>query len=117
MASGHAEKRAATYYLLWENSSPGSSFAAQTIPLDLSAFDSVMIDSWFSTATQRVIPATFFKVGEDFALCSGYGGGNRIGSRYGGSSTTGITFEAGYYNGAQADTSLIPLRIYGVKGI
>lgn len=109
--------------LLWENASPASEFAAQTIALDLSGYDSVQVEfeeSW-QTITSRI------NVGK-------YGGVDQIGDIYRdvaayfyvahrdiSVTTTGVSFSDRLYKYANEQWSrtdnngLIPFRIYGIK--
>lgn len=111
--------------LLWENASPASEFAAQTIALDLSGYDSVQVEfdeSW-QAITSRI------NVGKN-------GGVDQIGDIYRDVAayfyvahrdirvtTAGVTFGSRLYKYANgqwpgtANNSLIPFRIYGIKGI
>lgn len=109
--------------LLWENASPASEFASQTIALDLSSYDSVQIEfdeSW-QAITSRI------NVGKN-------GGVDQIGDIYRDVAayfyvahrdirvtTAGVTFGSRLYKYANgqwpgtANNSLIPFRIYGIK--
>lgn len=111
--------------LLWENASPTSVFAAQTIALDLAEYDAVQIEfdeSW-QTMSARI------NVGK-------HGGVDQIGDIYRdvaayfyvahrdiSVTTTGVSFADRLYKYANgqwhgmANQGLIPFRIYGIQGV
>lgn len=111
---------------LWENASSTSGFAAQTISLDLSEYDSFAIlhrlgasvDSNQFDIIKKGMNAYLIQL-ENASYASVI-----MTSRNVKITDTGITFGAGYSKtiysssagGSQA-TSLIPLAVYGVKGV
>lgn len=98
--------------LLWTNPSPTSSFAAQTISLDLSDYDEVEIYYRRSTANA----ATFserYKIGE---LGLGYYiSGTAVGDRTSTISTSGIDVGTAWSSNTAHNDFIIPLFIYGIK--
>ena len=111
--------RKSSMKLLWENASPGSTFDAQTISLDLSGYDfceifyhGVLNDTGYDT---RRLP-----VGYSVWM---YVEWNARYVRKATVRTTGVEFGAGYganfgSSTVQEDTrSCIPLAIYGIKGV
>ena len=104
--------------LLWDNPSPDNSFAAQTISIDLSAYDWFAVRAKHSNSTPRDLPLFIFSVDETGKyLFSVAGDTNRVGSRsitYDLANMT-LAISGGYYNGAANNSSVIPLEIYGVK--
>lgn len=119
---------AETKTLLWTNASPTSNFAAQTISLDLSGYDAVEIVCRYSTtddARTRYIcdvggssPMNwFYYTGTD---------GKYMGVRSRtnmSASTTGVTFDTCMGKPVNSSTStatdgyIIPIEIYGIKGV
>lgn len=106
--------------LLWENASPTSDFAAQTIPLDLSGYDFVMVvyKHW---TTENVNNSAFCRVGQYGRLLSH---DYTLAYRDYHPETTGIYFNVGLvvatYNNSnvtQNTSAVIPLQIYGIKGV
>ena len=103
---------------LWENASPSSAFAGQTISIDLSGYDLVAICGWYNAATQIQswsfvsVPGTgwmyhyvnYRQRRDVFASVSGvsFGNGNEA-------AQTGDL----YTN----NSVMIPYRIYGIKGV
>ena len=104
--------------LLWENPSPTSNFAGQTISLDLSNYAGVIVefnsDSYgiFSSRSylkkNEEINTTYFGAG--FAKDTDGG----VGRRYT-INNTGVTFENGYYLNNSNNGVMIPTKIYGVQ--
>ncbi len=104
--------------LLWTNPDPTSSFAAQTLQIDLSNYSAV-----------EVIYRHFGDVGE-----TGYGAmlcikgltsgilvisysNNRNGVRMASPTDAGVTFSTCLYNNAVNNNYGVPLYIFGIKGI
>lgn len=101
--------------LLWTNASPGSSFAAQTVSLDLTAYDFVVI--FLSTSTSTAGQA---RMADNGRTVKGYGG--YLGTAFKsdnytrdilGVSDSGVTFAGGYINATTGDQYAIPRYIYG----
>ena len=115
-----------TKKLLWTNSSPSSSYASATVPIDLSGYDQIEIIHRYGVSTARNASVTV-DVGDsglmlhagNFNAASGY-----IMYRTFSSNTSGVTFNASYrrtLNSTSAASSsndyCIPVKIYGIKGI
>ena len=120
--------------LLWENASPTSAFAGQNIQLDFSQYDAAEIELYAPSAgTSHPTPYTrFFKVLKNGTCCMQM---TRVGGDSGGSIPVfsfryvslfddRIGFSGhDYMDGAtqqqiKADnTALVPVRIYGIKGV
>lgn len=108
---------------LWENASPTSLFTAQTIALDLQDYRMVLCLFRLSTETVTVVPATFAVVGGNacysYGLVSGYPVRRTVSA-----TTTGVKIEEGCRytsfgstNVNAKNTNLIPVAIYGIKGV
>ena len=109
----------AEWVKVWENASPTSSFAAQPISADLSAYDLVGVYACESDSATGRCDMFIVEIG---------GSGNiqfiinaRQNRRFD-VSTTEVTFSGGNsgpYNGAvsSSDTSAVPRSIYGIKGV
>ena len=103
---------------LWTNSSPSASFAAQTIPLDLSGYSVIAIacKQQDSTAIDMAIPCLGF-VGNTLQCCiPNIGSTQYFYKRTATIASTGVTFSTGYRNtnGTTGTNYCIPVAIYGV---
>jgi len=97
--------------LLWTNDSPSSNFGAQTIQLDLSKYQMVMMEyKMYSTAVNCVIGM----VGSQWTLivCSN-SSVNRTGYRNANVTTSGIEFTTAKYNNSVDNQYCVPWRIWG----
>ena len=106
--------------VLWENPSPTSSFAKQTLTIDLSEYDYVWISYYVSPDSGGLTQSQFGKVGEYIFV-------NFVSqivfTRQGIPSKTGVWFDDGgqialataaYTTNNQV---MVPLRIIGIKGV
>lgn len=113
-----------TIVKLWENASPTSSFAAQTIALDLSEYSMIFCNCRLSTEYATIVPTNPIPVGADYgAYAYGLAAGYPVRRTYR-ATATGVVFEEGMkytsfgssnVNGSNG--SLIPVEIYGIKGV
>lgn len=105
--------------LLWDNDAPGTSFAAQTVTVDLSGYSHVMIVPIFSNGNQNPSPPVIAPVidGTVLGLVVGSGTNNNVGSRTGtiDLSAPGITFAGGRYGGNNNNAYCVPMYIYGIR--
>lgn len=110
---------------LWRNSSLSSSFAAQTIELDLSPYEYVIILGYSDINNRRMIPAMMIHTP---SATGGYMGGvsasgcDVFSRTVAEITSTGIRFAGAYIskNGAAGTTDnkyCVPYRIIGVKGV
>lgn len=106
---------------LWENPNPTSAFAAQTVSLDLNGYDEIeIVVNLFSG-----IQATFkFKFSiPNCTRCMLFCTNNSpTYTNYGyyrlaTVSRSEINFDTAYFNNSQGDQYLVPLQIYGIKGV
>lgn len=112
--------------LVWENASPSSAFDAQTIALDLSDADMVMIEFRttasgsarafvFAHKDTRVVLGQMTNISNTVAM--------QFASRAAEVAANGIAFETGYYKAITSSTATestsraIPTRIYAIKGV
>ena len=109
------------YTLLWTNPNPTSSFAAQTISLDLSKYDAVEVVAR-QYATDSFVFSSKAEVGKFGKLfCYGYDDARELDTRRYEVSTTGVSFQTGYYtmisdsSGTASSTHCVPYKIYGIK--
>ena len=103
--------------LLWTNASSSSSFAAQTVSLDLSGYDIILIIGVFSANYNTVLAPVFSTVGEKGQLIF-VGQNGKVGSRDMTVTATGVQFDVGYYDAtSDKNAYAIPLKIYGIKGV
>ena len=107
---------------LWTNSSPTSSFAAQTVNLSSSAGNYVMLAVYyeFSTSntvrTMSIVPVASLKSGDEGMCIIAAWGANRTGvRRFTLASDTTVTFTACGYNGGTDNTYGVPVAIYGIR--
>jgi|GEM_PF-4802699 len=103
---------------LWENASPTSEFAEQTIALDLSGYDCVAVETqngggihWSNkSGTPTYISNNFVFQNALYTAC-----------RAAEASDAGVIFRSGYLISGttvrQEDVRLIPIAIYGIKGV
>ena len=126
--SGKRTDSGITMTLLWTNSSPASSFAAQKVSLDLSGYDAVLVLYRYGISTDRlnslILPMNaasglLLQAG-NFGSANGYIFVRNISDI----DSTGITFDASYrraLNSSSAASSTgdycYPIYIYGIKGI
>lgn len=107
-----------TWELLWTNASPQSQFGAQTISLDLSNYDAVLVV--VTNTTLSGAPSTSYIVKEGtrsnmFGIA--LAGTDDIYKRAVTISQSGVAFESGYAAKSQNNGALIPYQIYGIKGV
>ncbi len=100
---------------LWTNSSPDSSFAAQTIPLSLSSYKMVLIDFRLSTNYTARIMYPYLPNGYTRVANGIFSDGNIMFKRNLTVSSTGIQFYAGYQGTTQSNINMVPEQIWGIK--
>lgn len=104
--------------LLWTNPSPTSSFAAQTIPLDLSNYDAIEIIIRSDTANTYTLAPIVTEVGKGGIAfnSTAYNSGRQFTTTTSGITFTGATYYSAYGNWSTTSTNaLIPVKIYGIK--
>ena len=109
----------ASIKLLWENASPLSNFDAQTIELNLTEYDAVIITAIGDNDTiQYIVNPLFLRKGEKGELSSRYYRSyNSMQVRVVEVFDTGVKFHAGYGGNANRTGVLMPNGIYGIKGV
>lgn len=118
----------AKWALLWENANPTSSFAAQTVSLNLSGYDAVMVIFNCDTADGSAIYQAHMsnitpvgKKGVSLHIITAFGqawpGGGYDSFRTYDVTTSGIAFNNCYERGNEHNTTQIPAYIYGIKGV
>lgn len=105
--------------LVWQNASPSSEFAAQTIELDLSKYTKYEIEFLFHTAETH-INIQKSVVGNKMLLCLNDAGS--IYRRNVASTASSLYFSdmVGSHNTGSSindNNYLIPCRVYGIKGV
>ena len=101
---------------VWQNASPSSGFGAQTLKIDLSNADFVDIDIDISGNGRGRVQR--FKVGEAGMITSNNDNTNYTNycyTRLLKVTTTGITFEAGYFNNTKSNNYTKPRSIWKIK--
>lgn len=108
-----------TMSLLWTNPSPTSNFAAQTVSINLSEFQALKIKFITSpTGTMRAVQDVLVD-GETYNC---YLHNATTGTQYSYirqviATSTGVEFSTGYREQTAGAGYMIPLEIYGIKGI
>ena len=111
-------------HLLWENASPTSSFAQQTIQMDLSEYQMVLCQCRLNQTAATIVPSNFIRVGAEsgadaYGIVTGYPVRRTIiataeGVEFG----EGCKYTSfGSSNVNANSTVLIPVEIYGLKGV
>lgn len=103
---------------LWENPSPSSEFASQTIALSDGDYDYLMVMARYSIGDSKACPVVIGKSG--YINFSDYSSSSSMvlslfrsfGTNYSG---TSVTFSDAKNNGAKNNNYLIPTVIYGIK--
>ena len=104
-------------YLVWENANPSASFAAQTISLDLSHFDWVLIESrHFEEGNDTGYSTMLCRKGQTTSLLVVSHSDNRDGTRAAIVTDTGVQFSVCTYNNGTNNNYGVPLRIYAISG-
>lgn len=117
MADTHSGMFAPCAKLVWENASPDIRFFEQTIPIDLSAYDAVMV------VTNEGAAPSVVKMGESrwvFGTTGPNTGGVQIWFRRCTVSVDSVYFGRSTHSPQEAylsDGWCVPLRIYGIKGV
>lgn len=117
-SNGGVVKNGSRIKLLWSNDSPDSSFAAQTLDIDLSGYSFFGIVARFSTTYDTRQPLQIFAVDEATkSLNVQATTNNRVGGRDLTYSIANkqLTIAGASYNGSANNTYAIPVAIYGIK--
>lgn len=102
--------------LLWENASPTSKFAAQTITLDLSQYTWVVVEYRFSIDyDNRNTTLNYIDGVTSYNMNLAGASNNRTGARTFIASSTGIEFGAAKYNEKDNNDYSVPVRIFGLR--
>ena len=109
--------------LLWENAAPTSSFAAQTIELDLENYDLIMVEASYVDTNDNAL--YFSQIAKNIinnnithSFSSGTSGSSSYSQhRYSKIVENGIAFADAKRNGSTTNTACIPVRVYGIKGV
>ena len=101
--------------MLWENASPASAFASQTISLNLSGYKGIFVIYLAKTGSNGYASSGFIPVDGVTYCASSFPSDSgaqfkRSCLAYSGS----VQFGAGTQNGTQDNTLMIPIKIYGV---
>ena len=101
--------------LLWTNSSPTSTFAAQTISLDLTNYDAILVKCRATTSAGQYFSQFCFK-GEtvNASVSSKSYSGTNVYSRGVQCTNSGVTFTNGYSGSTSGTGNAIPVQIYGL---
>ena len=100
----------------WQNASPTSEFAAQTISLDLSEYDFIMVLYMHRVTFQTTLSSTLKKgqLGNLISVTSD----NLTGYRSVTFTDSGVTFGECIYSKTNSNNGFcVPYEIYGIKGV
>ena len=103
--------------LLWENSNPTATFAAKTVPLDLTDYAGVIIEFNQSNASTTLYSRTYVKRSDTFNIAGNYGADSTF-ARNVSINDNEVAISNAYPAGSNSTPNnniLIPYRIYGVK--
>ena len=100
---------------LWENASPTSAFAAQTVSLDLSGYDYVIIDAVANVQNWIITQSFVFARNKDANILIPSTGS--LHSRDIHTKNNGIQFDGGNSGQSAINQSCVPIRICGIKGV
>lgn len=113
--AGHMEME-----LLWENASPTSDFAEQTVNVDLNGYTHYKVLCTATNATYKntIVPSDIIPVDKGALISYGWGDVNTVAHRRITATTSNsITFGGASYNKAAGNSYVIPIEIYGIKGV
>ena len=104
---------------LWQNASRTSSFSPQTISVDLSGYDEVEVYYCLETEAEfnKHMVSSICPVGESLFATFTFGSASATYSRGATTNASGVTFSTGYQSGSASNASLVPYRIFGIKGV
>jgi len=103
--------------LLWENASPTSEFIEQTISLDLNEYSFVVICFVASAGATTYVATGFIMVGGGFHAEEYIANSGSVHKRHFKAETSGVRFENGRQDSTSGAQYMIPVKIYGVKGV
>lgn len=117
IAKGGGSGGGMTMDVLWTNSAPTSSFAAQTIPVSLAGYKLCVITfhNFATSDAQYGLLAQVCMIGETNYLQFTSATNNRNGRRLADVQTTGVEFKACVYNDGTNNAYGIPYQIIGIK--
>lgn len=98
--------------LLWTNSSPTSAFAAQTINLDLSKYNYIIVEFLSNTSYQVIRSRTILNKNDTDYFGAGFTTTNSY-TRNVSFNDTGVTFGVGKMDTTANNTNVVPYKIYG----
>lgn len=102
---------------IWENGSPESSFAAQTVPLDLNGYALVLVVFALQTTYPNTTITAVGVVDKAVSTNPYYYNSEYSLYRFFRANDTGLYFDVGYRNSTTNNNVLIPRNIYGFKGV
>lgn len=103
--------------LVWKNASPSSSFAAQTVPFDNNGYIGIFVDYVATAGGSGFTASGFIPVANSQYLTTYITGSGTFQKRTCKVSASGIEFGVGQSGSSTSADSMIPVRIYGVKGV
>ena len=101
---------------LWQNASATSSFAGQTITVDLSGYDLYMVTAVAALTSQYII-STIIPATHGGVISYTWGDSGAPVHRSFVRTANGVQFYGAYYNKSPSTDHVIPFQIYGIKGV
>lgn len=117
MPSCHDLGASPTWDLLWVNAAPTVAFASQSMIVDLTDYDGIMVEITCTTATNLPCNMNLILKNQDNAAFAKNPTSNGLYGRRIQVYDDYINIEQGYANGTAGAANGIPLRIWGVKDI
>ncbi len=103
--------------LLWTNASPTSNFSAQTLNLGLSSYDAYIVVARHSTGQANAVSVTQKTVSSIRLVDYEHTGTVNLFSRVADYTSGSLKFYDGWKNDIKDNSILIPVYIYGIKGV
>lgn len=102
--------------LLWTNPDPTETFSAQTVSLDLSLYDLVLVRASVYYTSVAYVPEVVGRIGERITLIAPVwinSADTGVAYRYANITSTGVSFETAQHS--TDNEHAIPQEIYGIK--
>lgn len=101
--------------LLWTNESPTSSYGANSVPLNLTNYDAVLIVGRASTTVGELSTHIVLKNSTNHVIFMRTSSASTTLVRAVSCNDSGVTFQGGVSGTTSSNTSMIPVNIYGIK--
>lgn len=102
--------------LLWTNPSPTSSFASQTVSIDFSDYDNILLVSYvFADGSTLYYQTDILNKVQTHYILTASNRSSVITRRINNFDDSSITFDQGYVGTSANNATFIPTQIYGIK--